>query len=94
MTSNNLKVVSIRDRIPAAAPVSLITQERLRRGAELFEAQGRIAREIHQFKWEVEAQLSRGAGIEDGLLTFDRELKIVRPRQEARPGRAIQFSIR
>jgi hypothetical protein len=90
------KVVPIRRAFPektASPPV--ITQERLRLGQELLEQERHILREAQQFKLNLDAELSAGAEIETGRLTFDRTLKVVRPVVESRPSvRLQQVSIR
>jgi hypothetical protein len=60
---------------PAASPV---TQERLRRGADLLVQEIAAIRATRQFAMELAADLANGAEIEYGELTFDRELKVVR----------------
>jgi hypothetical protein len=76
------KVISIRSFSGSECrPSSVITQQKLREGAELLELQRRVTESLHKFRMEVENELASGADIEDGALTFDRELKIVRPRR-------------
>jgi hypothetical protein len=60
-----------------------ITQEKLQRGAELMEAQTQIARQVLQFRLDLDAELAVGAEIEPGALTFDRALRMVRPARRA-----------
>ena len=55
-----------------------ITQERLRKGAELLAQEYQIVRALRQFTIDIEADLRAGAPVETGELTFDRELKLVR----------------
>jgi hypothetical protein len=88
------KVVSIR-RIcaPECAPPSAITQERLQAGVQLLVEQRRILEALQKFKMDIDNDLAAGGEIEAGELTFDRELKIVRPHR-ATTARALQVSIR
>jgi hypothetical protein len=77
------RVVPIRVQaaIPAGTGVTRgITQERLRKGAELLAQEYQIVRALRQFTMDIEADLHAGAAVEAGELTFDRELKVVRQR--------------
>ena len=88
------KVVSIRSAQPVdRRAAEHITQERLRRGLDLLDAQRRVLEELHKFKLDMEKDLAAGAEPEEGELTFDRDLRIVRPRGAGR-GRILQVSIR
>ena len=88
------KVVSIRSfRRAECTPAPAITQDRLRFGVELLREQRRILEAVHQFKMDLDKDLSAGAEIEAGELTFDRDLKIVRPRGTSKP-RVMQVSTR
>jgi len=55
-----------------------ISQERLRRGAELLAAEWNAIRARQEFALQIERELAEGAGLEPGELTFDSELKLVR----------------
>jgi hypothetical protein len=88
------KVISIRRfGTPECKSHSTITQDRLQAGIRLLEEQRRIQEALQQFKMEVYTELAAGAEIEGGELTFDQELKIVRPRGTA-PARRLHFSVR
>lgn len=88
------KVVSIRRIcVSECTPPSTITQERLKAGIRLMEEQRRILAALQKFKMDMYNDLAAGGEIEAGELTFDRELKIVRPHR-ATPARALQVSIR
>jgi hypothetical protein len=65
-----------------------ITQERLRKGAELLAQEYQIIRALRQFTMDIEADLRAGASLETGELTFDRELKVVR--QQIRNSTALR----
>jgi len=88
------KVVSIRSLSPAVCSgSSAISQERLREGLRLIEEQRRVLEALQRFRLDIDSDLAAGAEIEAGELTFDGELKIVRPRA-VRPGRVLQASFR
>lgn len=72
------KVIPIRPVSPAASNGS-ISQQRLRLGLQLMGEQHRILAALQRFRTEIDADLAVGAQIEPGELTFDRELRIVRP---------------
>lgn len=55
-----------------------ISQERLRKGAELLAAEWNAIRARQEFALQIERELTEGAGLEPGELTFDTELKLVR----------------
>jgi hypothetical protein len=74
-------------------PPSTITQQRLKTGTQLLEEQRRIMEALQKFKMDIDNELAAGALIEPGDLTFDRELKIVRPRR-AEPARVLQVFFR
>jgi hypothetical protein len=65
-----------------------VTQERLRRGAELLVQEMAVMRAMRQFRMELEADLACGAETEAGELIFDRELKVVR--HKSRTGANLQ----
>jgi len=88
------KVISIRSFSPAAcSQPSPISQERLREGLRLMEEQRRVLEALQKFRMDIDSDLAAGAEIEAGELTFDYDLKIVRPRA-VRPGRVLQVSFR
>lgn len=91
---NAAKVVSIRSFCAGKCdPPFTITQERLKTGTQLLEEQRRIMEALQKFKMDIDNDLAAGAEIESGDLTFDRELKIVRPRR-AEPARVLQVLVR
>ncbi len=93
-TAGKTKVVSIRRFCATECmPPSTITQERLRTGIQILEEQRRILEDLQKFRMDMYNDLSAGAEIESGELTFDQELKIVCPRR-AVPVRVLQVSIR
>ncbi len=86
------KVVSIQRFAPRPAQVpepaevpSAVTQERLRKGAELLAEEWRIVREMREFTLALESDLAAGAEIESGDLVFDRELKMIRFKRQVHP---------
>lgn len=95
MTTNALaKILPFRPpkaahgRLASSAIPAPITQERLRRGVKLREEELRIAQASHEFLMELERDLAAGASIEQGCLTFDRSIRIVRRQPEtAAPAR-------
>lgn len=88
------KVVSIRSFSPApCSQPAPISQERLREGLRLMEEQRRVLEALQQFRMDIDSDIAAGAEIEAGELTFDHDLKIVRPRA-SRPGRVLKVSFR
>ncbi len=93
-TSGTTKVVPIR-RVSQVecSPPPVISQERLQTGILLLEEHRRILEALQKFKMDIDSDLAAGADIEAGEHTFDRDLKVVRPRRFT-PARVLQVSSR
>jgi hypothetical protein len=56
----------------------LVSQDELRKLAELQAAEWRIGQSLAVMALEVQARIAHGATVEDGPLVFDRDLKMAR----------------
>jgi hypothetical protein len=77
MSSLSPKVIPFPSPKRRLESAKVISQERLRLGRELLEREWAAVRALREFQLTLEKDLSEGAQLAPGELTFDRQLKIV-----------------
>jgi len=85
MSALSPKVIPFPSAKRSPEPAAVISQERLRLGRELLEREWAAIRALREFQIALEKDLSEGAQLAAGELTFDRQLKIVTARRSEAP---------